>query len=88
MQLYCRSSLFWDVLHIVGSLLFVGLLDPEGGTDRLIQNVTKYLSMLCNMSEVHRSRLHRGRSVESHSCTCVCHTGMWGSSGIGLGIHL
>ena len=26
-QLYLRSSLFWDVLHIIGFLLFVGLLD-------------------------------------------------------------
>jgi hypothetical protein len=27
---------------------------------------------------IYLSHLHHGRSLESHSCTCVCHTGMWG----------
>ena len=56
----------------------------EGGTDRLVQNVTNYPSTLCNMPEVHRSHLHNGSSMESHICMCVCHTGTWESSGIGL----
>jgi len=46
--------------------LKVGLID--------VQNFTNYPSTLCSMPEVHRSHVHHGRSLESHSCTCVCQT--------------